>query len=59
MDNLIIVSLHHDVVLIALLEAHDEVVAVAHGTDEKVVLLSGDTHVMQRLVRFVGVTAAL
>lgn len=59
LDNLIIVSLHHDVVLIALLEAHDEVVAVAHGTDEKVVLLSGDAHVMQRLVRFVGVTAAL
>lgn len=59
LDNLIIVSLHHDVVLIALLEAHDEVVAIAHWTDEKVVLLSGDTHVMQRLVRFVGVTAAL
>ena len=59
LNNLIIVCLHHDVILIPLLQAHNEEVAIAERGDEQVSLLAGNTHVLQWLMRFIGITATL
>ena len=59
LDNLVIMGLDHDIILVPLLEPHDKEVAGAHGTYQEVALFARHAHVVQRHVRFVGVTAAL
>lgn len=59
LHNLVIMSFHQHIILITLIEAHDKEVAVAEGRNEEVALLAGNTHVLERLMRFIGITAAL
>ena len=52
-------SLHHDVVLVTLLEAHNEEVAVSQRRYEQVPFLSGYAHTIKWQMRFIGIATSL
>ncbi len=59
LDDLLVVSVRDYIVLVPLVEAHDNEVALAESRDEEVHLLSSESHGVERLVRFISVAAAL